>query len=92
MEDECLQWERLAGEYVEADKFYEAANRFKQAASCYLDSVIEMTKKAAEYYHIAAETSVERDDHKAAATAYFEAATQYRQVSDNLICSISGSC
>ncbi|MHA1903870.1 MAG: hypothetical protein ACXADL_01215 [Candidatus Thorarchaeota archaeon] len=82
MEDECLQWERLAGEYVEAEKFYEAANRYKQAASCYLDSVIEMTKKAAEYYHIAAETSVERDDHKAAASAYFEAATQYRQVSD----------
>ncbi|MFW9910274.1 MAG: hypothetical protein ACFFEF_17085 [Candidatus Thorarchaeota archaeon] len=82
MEDECSQWERLAGEYAEVEKYYEAANRYKQAASCYLDRVIEMTRKAAEYYHIAAEASVERDDHKAAANAYFEAATQYRQVND----------
>ena len=82
MEDECNQWERLAGEYVEADKFYEAGNRFKQAAACYLDRVIDMTRKSAENYHIAAEASVESDDHKGAALAYFEAATQYRQVSD----------
>ncbi|MCK5150322.1 MAG: hypothetical protein KAQ65_00715 [Candidatus Thorarchaeota archaeon] len=82
MEDECTQWERLAGEYAEAEKYYEAANRYKQAAACYLDSVIEMTRKAAEYYHIYAEASVESDNHKAAANAYFKAATQYRQVSD----------
>ncbi len=82
MEDECTQWERLAGEYAEAEKYYEAANRYKQAAACYLDSVIEMTRKAAEYYHIYAEASVEADNHKAAADAYFKAATQYRQVSD----------
>jgi tetratricopeptide (TPR) repeat protein len=82
MDDECSQWERLAGEYVEAEKYYEAANRYKQAATCYLDRVVEMTRKAAENYHIYAEASVERDDHKAAANAYFEAATQYRQVSD----------
>lgn len=81
-ENECLQWERLAGEFAEAEKYYEAANRFKQASTCYLDRVFDLTKKAAEYYHMYAEASVEKDDHKAAATAYFEAATQYRQISD----------
>lgn len=82
IDDECNQWESLAGEYVEAENFYQAANQFKQAAACYLDRVIEMTRKAAENYHIHAEASVEKDDHKSAATSYFEAATQYRQVSD----------
>ncbi len=82
MEEECAQWERLAGEYVEAENYNQAALRYKQAASCYLDRVIEMTRKAAEYYHMYAEESVEKDNHKAAANAYFEAATQYRQVSD----------
>lgn len=82
MEEDCAQWERLAGEYAEVEKYFEAGNRYKQAAECYLDRVIEMTRKAAENYHIYAEASVERDDHKNAANAYFEAATQYRQVSD----------
>ncbi|MFW9960560.1 MAG: hypothetical protein ACFFDV_06050 [Candidatus Thorarchaeota archaeon] len=82
MEDECTQWERLANEFLETDNFYQAANQFKQAASCYLDRVVEMTKKAAEYYHMYAEDRVEKDDHKAAATAYLEAATQYRQTGD----------
>jgi tetratricopeptide (TPR) repeat protein len=82
MEDECTQWERLANEFLENDNFYQAANQFKQAASCYLDRVVEMTKKAAEYYYMYAEERVEKDDHKAAATAYLEAATQYRQTSD----------
>ena len=82
MEDECTQWERLANEFLENDNFYQAASQFKQAASCYLDRVVEMTKKAAEYYHMYAEDRVEKDDHKAAATAYLEAATQYRQTGD----------
>ncbi|MHA1965367.1 MAG: hypothetical protein ACXACG_07465 [Candidatus Thorarchaeota archaeon] len=82
MEDECAQWERLAYEFLETKKYYQAANQFKNAASCFLDRVLEMTKKAAEYYHMHAEDRVENDDHKAAATAYLEAATQYRQVSD----------
>ncbi|MHA1638003.1 MAG: hypothetical protein ACTSUB_08310 [Candidatus Thorarchaeota archaeon] len=82
MDDECNQWENLAGEYAEAENFYQAANQYKQAAACYLDRVIEMTRKSAENYHIHAEASVEKDDHKSAAAAYFEAATQYRQVSD----------
>jgi tetratricopeptide (TPR) repeat protein len=82
MEDECTQWERLANEFLENDNFYQAANQFKQAASCYLDRVVEMTKKAAEYYYMYAEDRVENDDHKAAATAYLEAATQYRQTCD----------
>jgi len=82
MKDECAQWERLANEFLETEKYYQAANQFKNAASCYLDRVLEMTKKAAEYYHMYAEDRVEKDDHKSAATAYLEAATQYRQVSD----------
>jgi len=82
MEDECSQWERLAKEFLEAENYYQAANQFKQAAACYLDRVVEITKLAAEYYHMYAEESVENDDHKAAATAYLEAATQYRQISD----------
>ena len=82
MEDECAQWERLANEFLETEKYYQAANQFKNAASCFLDRVLEMTKKAAEYYHMYAEDRVENDDHKTAATAYMEAATQYRQVSD----------
>jgi tetratricopeptide (TPR) repeat protein len=82
MDDECAQWERLANEFLEGEKYYQAANQFKNAASCYLDRVHEMTKKAAEYYHMYAEERVENDDHRAAATAYLEAATQYRQVSD----------
>ncbi|NWF95554.1 MAG: hypothetical protein HXY34_05390 [Candidatus Thorarchaeota archaeon] len=82
MEHECSQWERLAGEFAESDKFYQAANQYKQAAACYLDKVVEMTRKAAENYHIFAEASAESDDHKTAATAYFEAATQYKQVSE----------
>jgi tetratricopeptide (TPR) repeat protein len=82
MEDECSQWERLANEFLEAEKFYQAANQFKNAASCFLDRVLEMTKKAAEYYHMHAEDRLENDDHRAAATAYLEAATQYRQISD----------
>ncbi|MHA1613815.1 MAG: hypothetical protein ACTSYJ_03155 [Candidatus Thorarchaeota archaeon] len=82
MEDECAQWERLANEFLEAENFYQAANQFKQAAACHLDRVLEMTKKAAEYYHMYAEESLGKDDHKAAATAYMEAATQYRQIND----------
>ncbi len=82
MEDECTQWERLANEFLESENYYQAANQFKQAGACYLDRVLEMTKKAAEYYHMYAEESVGKDDHKAAATAYMEAATQYRQISD----------
>lgn len=82
MEDECAQWERLANEFLETGKYYQAANQFKNASSCFLDRVLEMTKKAAEYYHMYAEERLEKDDHKAAATAYLEAATQYRQVSD----------
>jgi tetratricopeptide (TPR) repeat protein len=82
MEDECTQWERLANEFLENENYYQAANQFKQAASCYLERVVEMTKKAAEYYYMYAEERVEKDDHKAAATAYLEAATQYRQTGD----------
>ncbi len=82
MVDECTQWERIAEEFLEAEKYYQAANQFKNAAGCYLDRVLEMTKKAAEYYHMHAEESVGKDDHRAAATSYLEAATQYRQVSD----------
>lgn len=82
MDDECSQWESIAEEFLEAENYYQAANQFKNAASCYLDRVLEMTKKAAEYYHMHAEESVGKDDHKSAATAYMEAATQYRQVSD----------
>jgi len=82
MEDECTQWERLANEFLDAENYYQAANQFKQAAACYLDRVLEMTKKSAEYYHMYAEESVGKDDHKAAATAYLEAATQYRNISD----------
>lgn len=80
MEDDCTQWERLANEFLEAENYYQAANQFKHAASCYLDRVLEITKKAAEYYHMYAEERVEKDDHKAAATAYMEAATQYKQI------------
>jgi hypothetical protein len=82
MEDECRQWERLANEFLERENYYQAANQFKQAGACYLDRVLEMTKLAAEYYHMYAEESVGKDDHKAAATAYMEAATQYRQIND----------
>jgi len=82
MEDECRQWERLANEFLERENYYQAANQFKQAGACYLNRILEMTKKAAEYYHMYAEESLEKDDHKAAATAYMEAATQYRQISD----------
>ncbi|RLI56210.1 MAG: hypothetical protein DRO87_08185 [Candidatus Thorarchaeota archaeon] len=82
MEDECEQWERLAREFLESQNYYQAANQFKNAASCYLDRVLEMTKNAAEYYHMYAEESLEKDDHRTAATAYLEAATQYRQISD----------
>ena len=82
MEEECSQWERIAGEFAENESYYQAANQYKAAASCYLDRVIEMTKKAAEFYHMYAEASVEKDDHRSAATGYFEAANQYRQVSD----------
>ncbi|TFF84766.1 hypothetical protein EU524_00300 [Candidatus Thorarchaeota archaeon] len=82
MEDECSQWERLANEFLEAENYYQAANQFKNAASCYLDRVLEMTKLSAEYYHMYAEERLEKDDHKAAATAYMEAATQYREISD----------
>jgi len=82
MEDDCTQWERLANEFLENNNYYQAANQFKQAASCYLDRALEMTKKAAEYYHMYAEDRVESDDHKAAATAYLEAATQYRLTND----------
>lgn len=83
MEDECSQWERLAGEFAEAEKFYQAGNQYKQAAECYLDRAIAMTRLAAENYHIHAETSVEKDDYKTAARAYFEAASQYRKVSEH---------
>jgi len=82
MDDECTQWERIANEFLEKGNYYQAANQFKNAAGCYLDRVLEMTKKAAEYYHMHAEDSVGKDDHKVAATSYMEAATQYRQVSD----------
>ena len=82
MEEECAQWERLAGEFADSENFYQAANQYKQAAGCYLDRVIDMTRKAAEYYHMYAEEKVSADDNKAAATGYFEAATQYKQVSE----------
>jgi tetratricopeptide (TPR) repeat protein len=82
MEEECEQWERLAGEFAESENFYQAANQYKQAAGCYLDQVIEMTRKAAEYYHMYAEEKVSAEDSRAAATGYFEAATQYKQVSE----------
>ena len=49
MEEECAQWERLAGELAESENYYQAANQYKSAASCYLDRVIEMTRKAAEF-------------------------------------------
>ncbi|MHA1960050.1 MAG: hypothetical protein ACW99U_07455 [Candidatus Thorarchaeota archaeon] len=83
IEDECSQWERLAGEFAESEKFYQAGNQYKQAAACYLENVLEMTKRAAENYHMHAEISVENDDHKAATMSYFEAATQYRQISEH---------
>ncbi|UCE11050.1 MAG: hypothetical protein JSW61_03710 [Candidatus Thorarchaeota archaeon] len=83
IQDECSQWERLAGEFQEAERFFQAGNQYKQAAACYLERVLEMTKKAAENYHMYAEISVENDDHKAATMAYFEAATQYRQISEH---------
>ena len=82
MEEECSQWERIAGEFADSEKYYQAANQYKSAASCYLDRVLEMTRKSAEFYHMHAEASVEKDDHRAAARSYFEAANQYRQVSD----------
>ena len=82
MEDECSQWERLAGEFVEAGQFYQAANQYKQAADCYLERVLDMAKKSAEYYHMHAESSLEKGNHRAASTSYFEAATQYRQTGD----------
>ncbi len=82
MENECAQWERLADEFADSEKYYQAANQYKQAAACYLERVVEMTRKAAENFHIYAEASVENDDHKTASTAYFEAATQYRQAGD----------
>ncbi len=81
-EDECGQWERIAGEFAEVGKYYQAANQYKHAAQCYLDRVLEMTKRSAENYHIYAEASLEKDDHKSAATGYFEAASQYRQISE----------
>ncbi|MFQ5832695.1 MAG: hypothetical protein ACE5H4_08340 [Candidatus Thorarchaeota archaeon] len=82
MEDECAQWERLAGEFVENEKFNQAGHQYKQAAACHLDRVIEMTRKAAEYYHMYAEERVGAGDHRGSATAYFEAASQYRQVNE----------
>ncbi|TXT55694.1 MAG: hypothetical protein BAJATHORv1_30074 [Candidatus Thorarchaeota archaeon] len=82
MEDECSQWEKLAGEFAEKEKYYQAANQYRNSAACHLDKVLEMTRKAAEYYHMHAEASAEADDHKSAARSYFEAANQYRQVSD----------
>lgn len=82
MEEECTQWERLAGEFADAENYYQAANQFRHAASCYLDRVLKMARKAAEYYHMHAEQSIEEEDHKSAATSYFEAATQYRQTSE----------
>ncbi|MFX1484395.1 MAG: hypothetical protein ACFFCP_14535 [Promethearchaeota archaeon] len=82
MDDECTQWEKIAEEFLEAEKYYQAANQFKNAASCYLDRVLEMTRKSAEYYHMHAEESVGKDDHRSAATSYMEAAMQYRQISD----------
>ncbi|MHA1654210.1 MAG: hypothetical protein ACTSVT_09490 [Candidatus Thorarchaeota archaeon] len=81
-EHECNQWERLAGEFAESEKFYQAASQYVQAAQCYLDRVIEMTRKAAENFHIHAEISMEAGDHKTAALSYFEAANQYRQVNE----------
>ncbi|MHA1248257.1 MAG: hypothetical protein ACTSPE_13095 [Candidatus Thorarchaeota archaeon] len=81
-EHECNQWERLAGEFAESEKFYQAASQYVQAAQCYLDRVIEMTRKAAENFHIHAEISLEAGDHKTAALSYFEAANQYRQVNE----------
>ena len=82
MEDECSQWERLAGEFVEAGQFYQAANQYKQAAGCYLERVLDMARKSAEYYHMHAESSLENGNHRAASTSYFEAAAQYRQTGD----------
>jgi hypothetical protein len=83
MEDECSQWERLAGEFAEKEKFYQAANQYKHAASCYLDRVIDSTRKAAEYFHMHAEASLEKEDHRTAATSYFEAASQYKEISEH---------
>jgi hypothetical protein len=42
-----------------------------------------MTRLAAENYYIHAETSVEKDEYRTAARAYFEAASQYRKVSEH---------
>ncbi len=81
-ENECQQWERLAGEFAESEKFYQAANQYVQAAQCYLDQVIAMTRKAAENFHIHAELAVEEGNHKVAALSYFEAANQYRQLNE----------
>jgi len=85
MDDECGQWERLAGEFAEAEKYFQAANQYKQAASCYLEHSVDMTRKSAEYYHRYAEMTYEKGDHKTAALAYFEAANQYRQVDEQAI-------
>ncbi len=81
-ENECQQWERLANDFAESEKFYQAASQYVQAAQCYLEQVIEMTRKAAENYHIHAEAMIEEDNHKAAAMSYFEAANQYRQLNE----------
>ncbi|MEM2143022.1 MAG: hypothetical protein QXS20_07125 [Candidatus Thorarchaeota archaeon] len=82
MEEECSQWENLAKELEERDRFYQAGNQYRQAASCYLERAAEMSRKAAENFHIQAEVSSEANDHDMAATAYFEAATQYRQMDE----------
>ncbi len=81
-EHECAQWERLAGEFAGSEKFYQAANQYVQAAQCYLERVIEMTRKAAENYHIYAELNAEQGNNRTAAMAYFEAADQYRRVNE----------
>ncbi|MCF2138322.1 MAG: hypothetical protein K9W43_13905 [Candidatus Thorarchaeota archaeon] len=81
-ENECQQWERVAGEFAESEKYFQAANQYVQAAQCYLERVIEMTRKAAENYHIHAEAILEENNHQAAAMSYFEAANQYRQLNE----------
>ncbi|MHA1771992.1 MAG: hypothetical protein ACTSYL_03890 [Candidatus Thorarchaeota archaeon] len=81
-ENECQQWERVAGEFAESEKYFQAASQYVQAAQCYLERVIEMTRKAAENYHIHAEAMLEENNHQAAAMSYFEAANQYRHLNE----------
>jgi tetratricopeptide (TPR) repeat protein len=48
-----------------------------------VENSLKMTRKAAEYYHMHAEESLEKEDHRTAATAYFEAASQYKEIGEH---------